>query len=533
MEKQYGGVFHRASNPVPSGLYWYDAVSGAGNAHTTSLSPVFETLVTYPFTQQGTDFAADASMGKLHPLLAESWRQVKLTTYEFTLRKGMKWHDGEEFTSKDVIWSLERWGDSKARSDNKTFASNVGRVEAIDRYGVRITLKEPDLTVLVKLADHFMKILPAHIAERAGNPPESELSALYSANVIGTGPFRFRSFDRAKSTDLERFDGYWGGRPHADGIRTFYGMDSSTQNAAFIAQQLDFHIASDKVQFDTVAAAVPGLQKIAYFNYTLPGVYLNLQRKPFDDVRVRRAVHLGLDRQELRQTVTFGEGAFTPPPPIIYNLAATGVGLRPDEYLKLPGWRQPKDQDRAEAKRLLAEAGYPNGLKATLKYRAGAATPGKFAEPVAGQLKSIGLDVTVQPVEDAVYVAQVERDRNYEIVTHGLGGGLLPADEAFNTWHSAGNWNVSGINDPEVDRLIEQARQEIDEGKRNDLFIRIQRIMIQNVYYVPLVTLASYQVLHPWVHEFYGNFGGTVGLFNTGALWLEVDKMPEGRRRFP
>jgi len=149
--KQYGGVFQAASNAEPTGLYWFDGVSGTGG-HRTSLTPAFENLIWYQFTKQGDDVASRGIAGHLAPRLAESWSQVDPKTFRFTLRKGVKWHDGEPFTAKDVRWSLERWGDPPAGTDLKTIARNIESVDSPTPDTIQVRIKVPDAAFLSRLA---------------------------------------------------------------------------------------------------------------------------------------------------------------------------------------------------------------------------------------------------------------------------------------------------------------------------------------------------------------------------------------------
>jgi peptide/nickel transport system substrate-binding protein len=287
------------------------------------------------------------------------------------------------------------------------------------------------------------------------------------------------------------------------------------------------------VQFDTVNRAVPGTQKIAYVAYQNPGMVFNLRRKPWDDLRVRRAVHLAVDRQALEAAVSFGEGFIGAPSPIIPSMTQAGLGMQPDEYLRLPGWRQPKEQDLGEAKRLMAEAGLSGGLKTLIKYQQGSTGATRLAEPVASQLRSIGLEIGVQAVEDGVYLAQVEREGDFDLrVDSGVGGSLNPIESAHTEWNSKGSGNTTGVNDPELDRLTEAVKTELDEQKRFALFTGMQRRILENVYYIALPTAPLYQALQPWLHEFYGSFSANVSILNPRATWMEVDKLPEARRGF-
>lgn len=530
-QKQYGGVLQAASNPEPTGLYWYDSVAAAAGGHRTSLTPAFDTLMSYRFTQQGEDFQARGAGGDLAPSLAESWAQPDPKTYVFNLRKGVKWHDGEPFTAKDVRWSIERWGDPPAARDLKSLNGNMAAIDVLDSHTIRLRLKEAAIGFLERLADFGPKILPSHPAEKAGVTGEA-LKELYNKNAIGTGPFKVRAFTRNKSMELERFDDHWAGRPYMDGIRVLYGLDRSTQQAAFVTGEIDFMSLNDKVQYEVLEKAVPGTQKISYVAYNTTGAFVNMRREPLNDVRVRKAIHLAIDRQDMLNVVTFGEGAIVPPPPVIAVMARVGWGMKAEEFLALPGFRQPKEQDRAEARQLLAQAGHPSGLRLTLKYRRGAGAPPLIAEPFAAQLRTVGIQAIVQPMEDGAYVAGVERDKDFELALNTGGGDLEASEAGASTFHSTSLGNLSGVNDPDLDALLIQAKGELDSKKRNELLIRVQRIMTDKVYHVPLVNVATFQALQPWLHGFHGSFSSSISILNSHATWMEVNKMPSGRRGF-
>ena len=527
---QYGGIMQAASNPIPNGLYWYDLVAAGGGGHRASITPAFETLTSYVFEKP--DFQALAAVGEMAPGLAESWKQVDPKTYEFTLRKGVKWHDGETFSARDVIWSTQQWGQIFAPGDLRTMSKNLEKVEQAGPDTIRFVLKQVDPDFLQEMADYNMKILPGHLAEKAGNPTGDALRELYNKTAVGTGPFKLRTFDKTRFTELERFEGYWGGKPYMDGIRVIYRIERAAQQAALIAGELDFVSLADRVQYETVKASVPNVQKVSYVAPHNTGVEFNRLRKPWDDIRVRRAIHLGLDRQTLHEAGSFGEG-YIGAPLLVPSFTMAGWGLQQDEYLKLPGWRQPKAQDVAEAKRLLAEAGLQPGYKITLKWRKGSTQPSVFAESFASQLKTIGLDVSAVGLEDAAYIQQVDRDREFDIrMESSVGGSLQAAESAYTKFNSKGAQNIGSIEDPEMDRLTEAVVVETDLKKRRELFTQMQRRIIDQVHYVSLPTISLFQAVQPWLHGFTGSYSAQISIFNSGKTWLEVDKIGETRRKF-
>ena len=269
---------------------------------------------------------------------------------------------------------------------------------------------------------------------------------------------------------------------------------------------------------------------MSYHITSIAPVSFNLTAEPFNDVRVRRAINLALDRQGINASAMFGDG-YTSLVPLAAGLTQTGWGVPQEEYLQWPGFRQPKDQDIAEAKRLLADAGIPGRVRDRPQARPRQLRPSTLAEPVAGQLRAIGLNVKVQPLEPATYLSEVERERDFGIIVGGGGGASdTPSLGMADYWHSPGPSNIFGVNDPQLDQFIEAALVELDDDKRSELYGRVQRHIYDNVYSLSLPVLAKFQLWQPWLHEFYGTFSSNVSHFNSAAYWLEVDKMPAERR---
>lgn len=528
-EKQYGGALQYASQTPPDGLYWFDLGTIGGRGRPMASSQIWNGLINFELVDPEADYRAD---GKYAGELAESWSQLDPRTYLFNLRRGVKWHDGADFTSKDVVWSWAHWGDRTSDRRLRTVADNTEKIEAVGTHQVRLVLKKGDPDFLTEVALPDFKILPAHVAENAGNPTGDALKELYEKTVIGTGPMKLRTFDRRRHLETERFEDYWRGRPYLDGTRCVFGLERSGVQAAFIARELDFASLDDRVQFDTIKGVAPDTKRMRYISAHNWGLQFNVQRKPFEDVRVRRAVHLAMDRQKLQDAATFGEGLIPAPAPILPTLTRAGWGMPIDEAMKLPGWRQPKEQDLAEAKRLLAEAGYPNGFKTAIIFRRGISHPTTQTEPVASQLKAIGIEAEAKVMEPGLYADQVYNRKDFEVINDGMTAGYAIASTAYSKFHSKGASNYGQVNDPELDRLIEAAMGEPEREKRNQLFIQMQRIITDKVYYAPIVTLAQFVALQPWVYELFPSQSVSPELLDAARLWMDVNTMPEGRRKW-
>jgi peptide/nickel transport system substrate-binding protein len=527
-EKQPGGIFVKAPQPILEGLYWYDRVYGGGSGQRSVLTDMTETLLSYVYTSPDKDYRT-----QIGPNLAESWKQVDPRTYEFALRQGVKFHDGEEMTAKDVVFSYERM--KEGASAQSGVAKEVEKIEAAGPYIVRFTIRQvsPDFVELIGTdnATSF-RVLPALISERAGNATGDALKKLYEATPIGTGPFKFRSFTYNQVADLERFDGYWGGRPYLDGIRSVQRLERAAQTAAFVSGKVDFLSLTDRVQFDSIKQTVPDTKKVTYVLSNGVGLEFNINKKPFDDVRVRRAMHLGVDRDAMVQTVTFGEGTFLAPI-LTPEQTLGGMGLSQEDLRKMPGWRQPKEQDLTEAKRLLAEAGYPNGFKLNLKFQKGSNNPSVQTEPVAGLLQqNLGIEVTVQAMEDAAYLSQIQKERDFEAVVSVQAAGVGDALSVNppNKWHTRGGLNYNGYNDREMDQVMDALRVETDAKKRNDLLIQAQKIVLDKAYYAPLIALSQYNAVQAWVNDYYPSYSANTAPRNMQATWMDMARLPVDRR---
>jgi peptide/nickel transport system substrate-binding protein len=301
----------------------------------------------------------------------------------------------------------------------------------------------------------------------------------------------------------------------------FNGMERGAQQAAFIARGIDSIVAADQAVFAGLKKQVgEGVKSESYLQTSGNSIYMKQDRPPFNDIRVRRATHLAIDRQGLLKTVTFGAGAINPPG----GLALHAFSLPLEELVKLPGWRQPKDQDLAEAKRLLAEAGYPNGLKVTIKTSKDLAGAVPTLEALSPMLKAVGIDAQIAMLERAVWI-QVERDGDYEAWIATLNSDP-PTQGLFGYYHSKGALNKAPINDPEMDTLIEDLETTLDRKKSDELNRRIQRLILDKVYTISTVEPASFVLWQPWLHNYNHNYGAQGYVVQWDALWFETDKAP-------
>lgn len=506
MPPQYGGTFHLSVLTQPTSLHPFLDTGLPTNITTAAL---YEPLIRYDFTG---DFRDEY---KLTPLLAERWERTDPTTYLFHLRKGVKFHDDSEMTAEDVAWSLDYLRDPANKFRRAAELVEAERIEVVNPTTVRVTSKAPSAAFLGGFTPYtFIFSKRAH-----------DRGVDFEKEAVGTGPFKVATWNRQAGATLPKHSGYWAqGKPYMDRVQMFYNFDAAGAMAAFSAGKSDIVKVSDKIQFEAIRASNPGARGESFPQNISDHLLPKVDGGPFADFRVRKAMHLTLDRQEMVDTLTFGLGNANPPG--MNGARKGGWSIAQDELLKMPAYRQPKEADIAEAKRLLAEAGHGGGLKATFSYNAGFTRfPGE-AQVVASQLNKVGIQLTLEPKETAV-ARKMEQDGDYAMTFAQFD--YDPEPDWSNWLHSKGGLAKSGIKDPELDRLIDEQYRELDEAKRKRIWIDIQRLLEQKLYVIPLVTQVGFIAYQPYVHGWGDNRAGQAVNHTWDNTWVEVGKVPAGR----
>jgi peptide/nickel transport system substrate-binding protein len=495
-----GGVFHVAYWAPPRGLdYCTDASAFAAQAW----GPIYEGLLSFDY-KPGEDFRRKQAVV---PYLAESWERPDETTYIFHLRKGVRWHDGKVFTADDVVFSLKYLGDPKNACVKQGNLTGVKSIEKIDSMTVKITTDGPFAPLLENLAQRETVIFPKHIYD-AGKLFKD------AAGVVGTGPMRLKSFDRNEKIVYEAFEHYWKHKPYLDGIVAYFMREPQSRLAAFIANRLDLLRVADKAQHDAAIAQMPKAAGEGFSSSNGYSIYLRVDRPPFNDVRVRRAIHLALNRHEMVKALSFGVGKILPP-----AVSALSEWAIPEpELLKLPGYRLPKEKDIAEAKRLLKEAGYGNGLTFSIQAVSVWQNP-RIAEVAARQLNEIGITVKLDFIDAGMYFAN-QRKGNFQAQLNGMTPEYIDAS-LHQYYYSKDGGNPAGIADPELDRLIELQRMTLDQEKRKKLVRQIQEYLLEKIYVVPTVEFGFYWITHPYVHNLVNSRSTSVLLYRAADIWLD------------
>lgn len=395
------------------------------------------------------------------PDLATSWEvSDDGLTYTFKLRDDVKWQNvapvnGRPFVADDVVATFERI--RTLPGFQRYMLEEVASITAPDEHTVVITLSKPFAPLLNFMANHHMWILP-----REGVDGKFDLAS----TAIGTGPFILKSRTPNVETIFEKNPDYYvKDRPYLDGIRRLTISDQGARIAAFRNGEAATLAALSPEELENVKKTNPDavIDEAPYA--TLNMTWVNVTKKPFDDLRVRKAISLAIDRKGLGEAI-FGEGGEIP-------------GVIPPAVGK---WALPKAdrerlyrQDIEEAKKLLADAGHPNGFETSILTTPGyGAQVTRVAEWIAEDLKAIGIQAKLDVVEYANYVTNRWPKLQYDMAV-GLQTPFLEPDEWLRAQLRTGasrNWY--GISDPELDAMLDEQRTIIDEEERVDLVHEIQ-----------------------------------------------------------
>jgi peptide/nickel transport system substrate-binding protein len=393
--------------------------------------------------------------------------------YTFHLRKGVKWHDGQPFTSADVKATFDRVLNPSFQSPRcgSMLKPVVASMEAVDAHTVQFTLKFPAAPFVSYIGSAWCRIAAKHVLDRHGDLTKVEAQ-------IGTGPFKMKRYERGSVVEWEKNKDYFvQGLPYLDGVKQFILVGVPTQVAAAKAGRIhlwDTWPPMKRTEAEELKRARADVDVTQNTINTIFLVYMHTQKPPFNNPDVRRAVHLAIDRQELFTKALEGAGV---PCALLDPKLVGDFALPLAEVEKLPGCRQPKDADIAEAKKLV-EKHHPNGVDVEAVIR----TVGGYsdrAQLLLSQLRKIGIRGTLKTYESAagfavygkgdfVFIASQDR----AMVTSDPGDlfSLVYTTPAGSNW---GKWS-----DPKVDDLTDRALKETDRNKRRALYHELQRTIL-------------------------------------------------------
>ncbi len=415
------------------------------------------------------------------PELAESWEESEDgLVLTFHLRQGVKFHDGQEMTSEDVKASFEHILDPETGSPASAFFVDMESIEAPDPYTVVFNLKSPNAAIVTLMASPNAMIVPKSAID--GGKLDTE--------VVGTGAFRVDEWVPDNYLRLVRFDDFFiEGLPYLDAIEyrvlpdeasILAGLRTDTINWAIIQEVRNAVLARREGNLQVQGG--PGLNTMV--------LAFNAEREPLNNPLVRKAVACAVDRQQIADVTFLGEAVPTGPlPPSIgeqYRVPLSEL----DCY----------ERDVEQARSLLAEAGYPDGVSFSLLTRNFSPYP-ELAEIVQSQLKEVGIETEIQVEEFGIFV---DRWRAHDFDAYISVTAHYPDPDfgLYRTFHTDGSANVHAYSNPDLDTLLEQGRASLDPAERGRIYQDVQKLIAEDAPFVFLVAENQYRVMQPYLMGF-------------------------------
>ena len=402
------------------------------------------------------------STGDLTPAVAESYTVSEdRLTYTFTLREGVKFHNGDEVTAEDVVYSISRCADTTDGTPLVEAFSVIQSVEAVDARTVAITIAEPSNEFISYMTT---AILPADYAQQDTAP-------------VGTGPFKFVSRAAQDNIVLEKFDEYWGTPAYLDKVtfKIMENADSLVMSLQSGAIDLCSHLTSTQV------AQLGGDFYVAEGTMNLvQALYLNNAEKPFDDVRVRQALCYAVDKQGIIDLAFDGYGS-----PIGSSMYPA-FGKYFDESLT-----NYYTKDVEKAKSLLTDAGYPNGFEMTITVPSNYQPHIDTAQVLVEQLKEIGVTAKIELVEWGTWVSDVYAGRQFQSTVVGVDASNMTARALLERFTSDYAKNFINYNNADYDALFQQALTTYDDAEQTAIYKAMEKNLTENAANVYIQDLAD------------------------------------------
>jgi peptide/nickel transport system substrate-binding protein len=436
----------------------------------------------------------------VQPALAESWKTPDPVTYLWSLRKGVSWHDGSELTADDVVAWWERINDPATAAPYKSWFVAIEKVQAVDKHTVRMTLKNP----FAPLPASFAALRGSGIIPKALAAERKDLGA----RAVGTGPFKLSRFVPYDHLHYVRNEKYWdAGLPYVNELTFKVMVEEDARVAALRAGQIHYAYLTGEG-----AARLKDDRSVSVMRSPKAWLVIhvmNSTRKPFTDKRVRQAIAMAVDRQEVIQKAVFGEGTLSGPVPTGHT-----------------DWFIPVDKlsyktDIARAKQLLAEAGHPNGFETTIK-----ASP-QYPEFVSAsvvlqsQLKRIGVNAKIIQLEWGQFTKETftQRPADYDMKVTAWTFYPDPHHYLYNWWHSKSPSNQD-FKSPELDATLQRAMAATDRPERKRLYLQAQQMLLDEAPQIIWYTGNNIEAVRTEARGYFQSYTGRRLAFK--RTWLDV-----------
>ncbi|MBI2908988.1 MAG: ABC transporter substrate-binding protein [Chloroflexi bacterium] len=471
-QPRYGGTLVVA---IKTATPHFDMVQETGGMVQLPLAPLHNLLIQH---DPLSDFKITGDLAKRWEISSDS------LNYAFELNEGVKFHSGKVLTAEDVRFNLERIisppkGTLSAR---KELYRNVKAMEATDSRTLKITLKEPQGSFLTLAALPYSFISDPDIIKQKGD---------MKRDVVGTGPFRMQDFVYSISfTAVKNADYFVKGRPYLDKVIFYTITDEMTRSAAIRTRQVSMLPLYGAVSTSLSNQIQKTDPNIVLQKRITPGpnpLIPNINIAPWNDVRVRQAVNLAIDREAAGKAVRDFYPGYG------YVLPGSIWALPKEELMTMPGYRQPKDRDIAEAKRLLAEAGYPDGFEAPLLHVTHAYGK-EVAQVVQSQLAKVGIRLKLQGLESAAEKKAIY-ERAFSLSAKSDATAIGDPDVLLGEYFLTDSpKNYAGWSSKQFDELYALQSKTMDQAKRKEIVWEMQRLVHREVPRIGIVWSTFYAV---------------------------------------
>ena len=507
LAQKSGGVlkmYHR-DNPPSTSIH-----EEATNSTVIPFMPLFNNLVLYDQSkpQNGPQ--------DIVPDLAKSWSwSADNKDLTFKLQEGVKWHDGQPFTAKDVACTFDLLtgkGEQKLRRNPRQ--SWYGNVESVSTSGdleVTVHLKRPQPAILSLLASGFSPIYPCHIP-----------AAQIRTKPVGTGPFKFVEFKQNEGIKITKNPDYWKkGRPYLDGIEFTIVPNRSTAILSFVSGRFDITFPWEVTipLLNDIKSQVPSAVCTVTSMNNSTNLILNRDAPPFDNPEIRKALVLALDRKAFIDILNQGNaevgGTMQPPKDGVWGLPA-------DQLAAIPGYGPDVEKNRAEARALMQKAGY--GPDKRLKLKVGARGISLYKDPAVillGQLKEIYVDAELEIIDTSQWFTRVAR-KDYTVGLNTTGNGVDDPDQNFfENFSCKSERNYTGYCNPAIEKLFEAQSIETDMEKRRKIVWEIDRKLLEDGARPIVMWNRAAICMQPYVKGYVPQVNSVYNGFRFEDVWLD------------
>jgi len=430
-----------------------DPRSIGGDYNFTILAYITERLCEYDMTQ-----------GKFVPVLATSWTRPDKLTWRFKLRQGVSFHNGEPFNAEAVKFTIDSIKDPAKAWSNASWVGDISAVKIVDDYTVDLITENPSRSMLANLG--YLFILPPKAT--------TELGDRFGVQPIGTGKFVLEKYYPNERIVMKRNDNYWGQKPKLEKVTAKILPESATRLAALETGEVAL---IPNLSPDSIARmkANPKLSVVVGDPARIMHIAFILGRKPFDNHKVREAFNYAVDRQAIVDTVMMGLAKVADAQ--LYHASSPGFNPNLKAY----------NYDPQKAKKLLAEAGYPDGITVTFGSPNGRYLRDRMVcEAIVGQMAEAGITVKLEALEWGTFWSRAVTNHEFDMFFLGWISPASPYTQLTWWFRTNPKSSKSNYSNPQVDKLLIEAQNVLTDEEENQVYSKIQELLWNDLPWISL-----------------------------------------------